>query len=262
MLEIEKLSFSYKGGPDLLKDISFKLEREDIMCILGPNGTGKTSLLKSMLGLNKIDSGRVLLEGQDLGKMKFQERAKKIAYVAQSTSMTFSYKVEEVVLMGRVAHLAPGRSPSKEDRMVVDWALDKLSIKKLEGKLFHQLSGGERQMVLVARALAQQSSILIMDEPTANLDFSNQIKILKAIKSLSREGYAILMTSHFPDHSFLACNKAVLMKEGYIIDSGHPKEVVTSKSLTELYGTEICVSDVEIYPEGKKTKVCIPLLDS
>lgn len=261
MLSVENISFFYKPNRKILKDISFNLAEKDIMCILGPNGTGKTTLLRCLLGLNPIKSGRITIGGNDLSRVAAKQRAKMIAYVPQSTSMTFSYEAREVVLMGRVSHLSIGRTPTKSDRLIVEESMEKLGIGHLEKCAFQQLSGGERQMVLVARALAQQSNILIMDEPTANLDFSNQIKILKVINNLSKQGYAILMTSHFPDHSFLACNKAMLMRDGLITYQGNPEDVVTTSNLTQLYGTPVCVTSAKINHKGDMTKVCVPLIE-
>lgn len=261
MLSVKNVSFFYKPSRMILKDISFELEKRDIMCILGPNGTGKTTLLKCLLGLNQVKSGQFVIEGEDFTHINAKKRAKMLAYVPQSTKMNFPYKVSEVVLMGRIAYLSMGMKPSEKDKLIVEESLTRLGISHLRDAFFQQLSGGERQMVLVARALAQQSAILIMDEPTANLDFSNQINILKAINSLSKEGYAILMTSHFPDHSFLACNKVLLMRDGLVIHQGNPEDVVTSLNLTNLYGTSVCVTDARIDTKGKMTKVCIPLID-
>ncbi len=261
MLSVENISFFYKPNYNILKDISFNLAEKDIMCILGPNGTGKTTLLRCLLGLNQIKSGRITIDGKDLSRVTAKQRAKMIAYVPQSTTMTFSYEARAVVLMGRIAHLSFGRTHTKSDRLIAEESMEKLGIRHLGKCLFQQLSGGERQMVLVARALAQQSNILVMDEPTANLDFSNQIKILKVINNLSKQGYAILMTSHFPDHSFLACNKAMLMRDGIITYQGNPEDVVTTSSLTQLYGTPVCVTNAKINHKGDMTKVCVPLIE-
>ena len=140
-----------------------------------------------------------------------------------------------------------------------DEALERLQVTRLANKRYQEMSGGEKQMVLVARALAQQAKTLVMDEPTANLDYHNQVKILAAIKHLAGEGLRILMTSHYPDHAFLACSTVALMNGGRIQKLGKPDDVVTSESLTELYDTPVCVTKTRVGSEWFKT--CIPLLD-
>lgn len=259
MLSVEHLRFWYRPGRDILRDISFFVKQGDILCLLGPNGTGKTTLLRCLLGLSPARGGSVTLDGQPLDCLSHQARAKQLAYVPQSTTLAFPYEAREVVLMGRVPHLPPGASYRKEDRQAVTEAMEQLQISHLARRQFQELSGGERQMVLVARALAQKARYLVMDEPTANLDYSNQVKILGVVDRLSRAGYGILMTSHYPDHAFLVCTKAVLMRDGRVMAWGDPKDVVTTQSLTELYQTPVCVSSVPM-EGGAPLPVCVPLL--
>jgi len=205
-------------------------------------------------------AGTIKIDGTDIGKTNARKIAKYLAYVPQASSMAFPYEAEEIVLMGRIAHLSLGTSPTKKDREICYEAMESLGIAQLRTKLFNKMSGGERQMVLVARAMAQQAKILVMDEPTANLDYSNQVKILQIINHLSEQGYSILMTSHFPDHAFLACNRVILMRDGVIMASGIPDKVVTSNTLSTLYNTHVCVTEATLYPENTKTKVCIPVM--
>ena len=235
MLSVEHLRFWYQPGRDVLRDISFSVKQGDILCLLGPNGTGKTTLLRCLLGLSPARGGSVTLDGQPLDRLSHQARAKQLAYVPQSTTLAFPYEAREVVLMGRVPHLPPGASYRKEDRQAVTEAMEQLQISHLARRQFQELSGGERQMVLVARALAQKARYLVMDEPTANLDYSNQVKILGVVDRLSRAGYGILMTSHYPDHAFLVCTKAVLMRDGRVMAWGDPKDVVTTQSLSLIH---------------------------
>jgi iron complex transport system ATP-binding protein len=260
MLKVGGVGFSYHADRTILKEISFQLEKGDILCLLGPNGTGKTTLLRCVLGLNRPKSGQVLVNGENTVSMNMRQRAKLFAYVPQATGITFPYEAGEVVLMGRVAHLSPGGAPGKADRAISLEMMKKLGILELEHSLFQELSGGERQMVLVARALSQQANILIMDEPTASLDYGNQVKMLRVVKSLAEQGYAILMTSHFPDHAFLVCNKVVLMRDGYIMAQGAPEEIVTSETLSDLYQTPVRVTGTDIDVEGRAMKVCVPLM--
>ena len=260
MLTVKGLSYYYRPDQMILKDISLALASQDILCLLGPNGTGKTTLLRCLLSLNKMKSGSIEIDGCDLTKLSARKRAKMMAYVPQATMMAFPYEAREVVLMGRVTHLATGGRPTNKDRELADEAMERLGILHMSRHLFNEMSGGEKQMVLVARALAQQAGIMIMDEPTANLDYSNQVKILRVIKVLAEQGYSILMTSHFPDHAFLGCNKVVLMRDGLFMAQGSPDDVVTSENLSKLYATPVCVTTATLYPRDEITKVCIPIM--
>lgn len=260
MLEVKDVSFYYKQDRMILRNISFRLETGDVLCILGPNGTGKTTLLRCLLSLNRIKGGEIRIDGKNAEELSYKRRAQLMAYVPQSASIFFPYEVHEVVLMGRVAHQPLGRSVSARDRAVAEEVMERLSISHLSNRLFQQLSGGERQMVMVARALAQQADILIMDEPTANLDYGNQVKMLKLIKELSSQNYAILMTTHFPDHAFLACSRVALMRDGGIMAQGSPDDIVTTSNLTELYQTLVRVIEAPAGGSASSIKVCVPII--
>ena len=259
MLSVHDLKYHYTPEHVVLKKISFDLEQGDILCLLGPNGTGKTTLIRCILSLYKPKGGTISLAGRDLAKTPAKLRAAMIAYVPQSTSITFPYCAGEIVLMGRVSHLALGARPGKKDRAAAEDAMETLGISWLRESPFNELSGGEKQMILVARALAQQAKILIMDEPTANLDYSNQVKMLRVIKNLASRGYSILMTSHYPDHAFLACTQALLMRDGVIMAQGAPEVIVTTENLTKLYSTPVIVTQAKT--EKLDTKVCIPIME-
>ncbi|WP_313181286.1 ABC transporter ATP-binding protein [Lacrimispora sp.] len=261
MLEVNGISFFYKPERMILEDITFQVNKGDILCLLGPNGTGKTTLLRCLLGFGKMKSGSIRIDGKEMSSsVSPRRRARMMAYVPQSSGITFPYEAFEVVLMGRLSHLSLGGSPTEKDRSVARESMERMGILELEHTLFQELSGGERQMVLVARALAQQSDILVMDEPTANLDYGNQVKMLRVIKKLSAQGYTVLMTSHFPEHAFLACSRVVMMQDGYIMAQGTPEEVVTSDSLSALYQTPVRVTETDINMDGHAVKVCVPLM--
>ena len=259
MLVVDDVRFGYHAHRDILKGVSFALEDGDILCLLGSNGVGKTTLLRCLLGFSKPSHGSIEIDGKNLVELSVRQRAHYMAYVPQSTSLAFPYLAREVVLMGRVSHVSSARGHTDHDRQVVADALARLQIEHLADRRYQELSGGEKQMVLVARALAQEARLLVMDEPTANLDYHNQVKILAAIKYLAAQGLSILMTSHYPDHAFLACSKVALMNDGAITAFGNPDDVVTTESLTELYATPVHVAHAEL--GGLRIKTCIPLLD-
>lgn len=260
MLEVEDVHYSYRRRLEVLKGITFTVDDGDILCLLGSNGVGKTTLIRCILGFERPDRGRIAVDGHDVAGLSVKRRAHHMAYVPQYSSLAFPYTAREVVLMGRVSHMATGAAHSKADLEAADAALGRLRVTHLADRRFQEMSGGERQMVLVARALAQEAGLLVMDEPTANLDYHNQVKILAAIKCLAGQGLGILMTSHYPDHAFLACSKVALMKRGCIASVGAPDDVVTSESLTDLYGTPVHVARTDV--GGISIKTCIPLLDT
>ncbi len=262
MLSVQGLRYFYHPTRIILEDITFELNNHDILCLLGPNGTGKTTLLRCILSLHKPKGGVIRLDGRDIQKIHARRRAELMAYVPQATTVAFPYKAEDIVLMGRVSHLALGARPGKKDRKLAEEAMERLSISHLRDYSFNEMSSGEKQMVLVARALAQQARILVMDEPTANLDYCNQVKMLQVIKNLAAQGYAILMTSHYPDHAFLACTQAILMRDGLIMAQGAPEEVVTTENLTRLYATPVCVTETRLDFKDTLTKVCVPVMNS
>ena len=259
MIEVKDLHFSYHLNNEVLKGVNFTLKEGETLCLLGSNGTGKTTLIRCLLGFSLNKHGAIMVEGQPLSRLSARKKAHFMAYVPQSSSLAFPYRVNEVVMMGRVAHLGTGAGHSKKDREAVAHALRRLQIDHLSDRRYQELSGGEKQMVLVARALAQEAKYLIMDEPTANLDYHNQVKILTAVKYLATQGFGILMTSHYPDHAFLACSSVGLMKSGRIEAFGSPDEVVTTESLSKLYETPVHVIRAEVGTLSIKT--CIPLLD-
>ncbi len=264
MIDLKEISFAYPRGPRVLKDVSFRIERGGCVCLLGPNGTGKTTLIKCLLGFQKPASGSILIDGRNLGDFTARERASHIAYVSQSSDIAFPYTVSEVIEMGRISHMRLGASLSEKDEAAVGHAMERLEITGMKDRFFQTLSGGERQMVLFARALAQEADYLILDEPTAALDYSNQIRILRMIHSLRDSGLGILMTTHFPDHAFLTGTKAVLMRDGVVMEEGDPRTVVTGENLTKLYKTTVCVADTDLTDHGTKRKqrVCVPLLET
>lgn len=258
-LKAEGVGFAYPGGPLLLDGVSFALEAGEALCLLGPNGTGKTTLLRCLLGLERIARGRIELCGRDLAGLSPAESARLVAYVPQDTSTVFAFLAFDVVLMGRSPHLAFMASPTDEDRRLALGAMARLGIGNLAARPFLELSGGERQMVLVARALAQGSTVLVMDEPCAGLDIGNQMRIIRIIRQLARDGYSILLTTHLPDHAFAVGGRVALLKDGRMIGPAAPETLLDAAALGRLYDTPI---DVIRVPAGPATGqyLCVPVM--
>jgi len=253
LFEVKNISFSYNDDV-IFSDISFSIDKGDVLCILGPNGTGKTTLIKCLNGLQDIDSGDILINGNNIKKLSFREVSKHIGYIPQSHVPSFPFKVFDVVLMGRAPYLNLTDSPKDEDVEIAEEALKTLGIEYLKDKEYTNLSGGERQLVFLARVLCQKPDILILDEPTSHLDFGNQIKLLEIIDNLAKSGLSIIMSSHFPDHAFLSSTKVAIMKNKQFIDFGSPDNVVTEENLKKAYSI-----DVKIIELDDKRKVCVPM---
>ena len=252
-VEVRNLSFSY-GDRQVLEDISFRVEPGEMLSILGPNGVGKSTLFRCVLGLLSGYSGEVLINGRSGRTMSAQESAKHIAYIPQSSNPAFNYSVFDIVLMGATAGLSRFRSPGKEEMARCGWALEKIGISDLSERCFHRLSGGEKQLVMLARALTQNTPILMLDEPTANLDFGNQLKVLQQVQSLAREGYTVIQTTHHPEQSYLFSDRILAIHRGRVLLDGVPKDVLTASTLRTLYGVDVDV--VSLYED--KARICIP----
>jgi iron complex transport system ATP-binding protein len=253
MLEVNNLAFGFPGRT-VGRDVTFTIAAGEAICVLGPNGGGKTTLFRTLLGLLPRHGGEVVLEGKPLAALTRAQIARRIGYVPQGQTGYFAYTVLEVVLMGRTAHLGTFASPGERDRRIAARALDSLGIAHLAQRPVTQVSGGERQLALVARALAQEPRLLIMDEPTANLDFGNQVRVLQSVLSLAASGISILFATHDPDHAFLAAHRALLLAEGRMLALGTPAAVIRSDTLERLYNVK-----VNVVPVGAG-HTCLPAL--
>ena len=254
MLEVASLAFGFPGRT-IGRDVSFSLGAGEVMCVLGPNGGGKTTLFRTILGLLASHDGKILLEGNSIDSLSRQEIARLIGYVPQGHSGYFAYTVREFVLMGRTAHMGIFSTPSKKDFEVADRAVASLGMSHLAERPVTEISGGERQLALVARALAQEPRLLVLDEPTASLDFGNQVRVLERIAALARTGIAILFSSHDPDHAFLCAQRALLLAEGRALEIGAPREVIRPDTLQRLYGVT-----VQVLPLAGGGHTCLPAI--
>lgn len=257
-LEAQALAFGYRGHP-VGREVSLTLAAGEVVCLLGPNGGGKTTLFKTLLGLLAPQGGVVLLDGVDLRALDRAEVARRIGYVPQAVTGYFPFLVEDVVLMGRTAHLPLFATPSTRDREIAREAIARIGVEHLARAEYTRISGGERQLVLVARALAQGTPLLVMDEPTASLDFGNQVKVLERVTALARGGIGVLMSTHDPDQAFLCGDRVILLQSGAIAAQGAPGEVLTPASLHALYGVTVEVVEVPL-PSGRSRRTCLPSL--
>jgi iron complex transport system ATP-binding protein len=259
-LVVESLAFRYApraAEVRVFEDISLTLAPGDVMVLLGPNGTGKSTLLKCMAGLLRPQQGRVLLDGTDVATIRPARLARRIGYVPQSNVSTFPFRVRDVVVMGRAPHLNALESPSTGDVEIANRMMEQTGITHLAERSCHQISAGEWQMVLLARALAQQPDVLLLDEPTAHLDIGNQARILDAVRQLSRRGFTIVMASHVPDHAFMTGNRVAVLKDRHLLALGSPDDVITPETLRRAYGVDVRVADLHSLV-GRR--VCVPVL--
>ena len=251
VLKVKDLHFGYKKHK-VLQGIDFELYRGEVVSLLGPNGCGKSTLIRLMLKL--LDASDVIcLSGRSLREYSHKEIAEQIAYIPQYHNVPFNYSVLEMVVMGRISKLGFFASPSHKDHEIAKEALKRAGIIELQDRPFGQLSGGQKQLVLLARAIAQEVNIFIMDEPVNGLDYGNQIRLLELIDSLAKEGYTFLKTTHYPDHALLVSSRVVVMDGGVVIANGTPEEVIHSEMIESVYGikAEIITHDTH--------KRCVPI---
>lgn len=221
------------------RDIELSVAPGEVLCLLGPNGSGKTTLFKTMLGLIPTQAGEVLIGGRPMASLPRKDIARRIAYVPQAHAAQFPYRVIDMVVMGRTAHLGLFAAPSSADRDKAHEALRTLGIDHLAEAEYTRISGGQRQLALIARALAQDAPAIIMDEPTASLDFGNQVVVLSEIKRLKHAGLAIVLSTHDPDHAFSVADTVALLHDGHLIAQGKPASVLTPQALKTVYGVSV-----------------------
>ncbi len=253
MIKIENLSFAYHKEP-VLKNLSLTIDKGSVVSLLGPNGVGKSTLFKCMLGILNHYQGDIFLQGKNIKNLSIKALSKQIAYVPQSHYPAFHYSVFDMVLMGTTSHISPFSSPGKKEQHLAKEALEQLSISHLIHRDFMRISGGEKQLVLIARALAQQATLLIMDEPTANLDYGNQMQVLNCIQTLAQKGYTIIQSTHHPEQSFMFSSQIIALLKGKIVAQGSPQKVICSKVLKQLYNIDTHVESLH----DDHFRICLP----
>lgn len=255
ILNVEGASFSYDGITKQFEDISLFLRRGEVLSLLGRNGTGKSTLIKCILNVLTLRAGRVEINGRRIAGMRPDEIAREVGYVPQTHRAVFPFTAFDFALMGRAPHIPTFSVPGEEDCEKVEEAFARIGIAHLRDKRISEISGGESQMVMIARALAQEPSLLILDEPTSHLDIGNQMKVIATIDRLAADGIAILMSTHFPDHGFLLSHTVAILENGRLIARGPAEDVITKENLREAYGIDVCVR----YVEEVERMVCIPM---
>lgn len=259
-LSISHLSFSY-GEHQVLEDISFEAREGDLVAVLGPNGVGKSTLFRCMLGFLKNYSGEIrMADGSEVRDLDTRSLARYMAYIPQNFDPVYNYTVLDSVLMGTTSSLGLFSGPGTRERQRAEEALESVGVLYLRNRGISRISGGERQMVMIARALAQNARILVMDEPTANLDYGNQARVMERVRVLAKEGYTVLISTHNPEHALLYANRVLILQGGHVLAQGDRDEILTQDLLSRLYGIRVAVREETI--DGRRCRICIPVTDA
>ena len=257
LLEMQNVHGGYGSG-DVVKGISCNAGEGEILCLLGPNGCGKTTLFRLLLGSLPLSKGKILISGRDASTLSARERSKLIAYIPQHHAPVFSYSVLDMVAMGRAPHLSMLHAPSGKDREMAWQALEKVNALHLADRKYTALSGGQRQLVLIARTICQSARIFVMDEPAANLDYANHQLVMEVASELAKMGYCIVMSTHSPEHPASMASKVLLMNDGEATAFGTPGEIITAENLQKTYGIEMDVVTItDRY--GIRRTICLPV---
>lgn len=251
-LEVDDIAFGYESSRKVLEHTSLSYESPEVLCILGANGTGKSTLLQCIIGALEISAGSIAVDRVPVAHYSARDFARKVAYLPQTHTPSFAYKVIDVVAMGRTSRIGYLSSPSDEDVAFAYEQLDYLGVGHLAEKPYTDISGGERQLVMIASALTQEPELMILDEPTAHLDFGNAYRFIELVKKLRDRNMGVLMTTHFPDHALMLGSKTAILSGGRIVAEGLAHEVVTEENMRELYGIEVHVEHI-----GDRT-ICLP----
>lgn len=252
-LSVDSISFSYgKGEPNIFTDLSFSVKAGDTLALLGRNGVGKSTLLSCLMCFQQVQSGHIYCNGIDLGSVSIQERAKLIAFVPQIIGADIAYTVRDYISFGATLRTGMFSSPGKKEFQKTDSILEMLGITELRDKPCRDLSGGQRQLVAIGRALLQDTRLLLMDEPTSALDIRNQVIVLETIEQLRTQGYAIIFTTHVPEQALLL-NSRVGLCRGGTIDFYDSVNDVTVEVLERIYRTKLSL----FYSETVQSTVCV-----
>ncbi|MGI6031923.1 MAG: ABC transporter ATP-binding protein [Coriobacteriales bacterium] len=239
-LIVRDAAVGYDPEHPVQKNVNFSVQDGEVCCILGPNGCGKTTLVKTILGLNPLFSGSITLDGSDITRWSASRLSDSIAYVAQRHDQPFPFQVKDVVMMGRMNKIKSlNGQPTRKDYNIVENAMEEMGILHLREAAYNDISGGELQMVMFARALAQEPQLLIMDEPTAALDYGNAVRVIEKVRHLRKNGYAVLMVTHNPDHAFMTGANVALFMKDKPMKFGSAFEIITRENIQDAYGINV-----------------------
>ena len=244
MLQAINLSIGYEHRR-VASGIDLMVRRGEVLCLLGPNGAGKTTLFKTLLGLIPAQSGEVTIDGRPIAALARAELARSMAYVPQAQVMEFAYTVLDLVLMGRTAHLGPFSAPGRRDHERARAALADLGIADLAEAEANRISGGQRQLCLIARALAQDALLLVMDEPTASLDLGNRLLVLERVRALKQQHFGVVFSTHDPDQARELATMVAVIANGGLVAYGTPEDTLTGPILSSVYGVDVVVERTE-----------------
>ncbi|RPI79049.1 MAG: ABC transporter ATP-binding protein [Desulfobacteraceae bacterium] len=258
LLDIREAGFSYDGKQTIFDRVTFSIKPGEIFCILGPNGIGKSTLLRCLGGLLTLQTGSITLQGQGIHAIGRKELGKQIGFIPQGHQPAFPYSVKEFVLMGRAPYIPIYAMPAEEDHRIAEQAIRSIGLVHLMEKSYTEISGGERQMALFARVLAQNPQLLLLDEPTSHLDLRNQLNTLTLIETLCRQGLTAVLTTHLPDQALLLNATVAIMKDRTFMAVGPAREVITVENLKAAYGI-----DVQILSSADgRARACVPVKHS
>jgi iron complex transport system ATP-binding protein len=253
ILDAHGLSFHYHNSRTIFKDVNFCVDKGEVFSILGINGAGKSTLLNCLSNLITPQEGKIFFDGKPVKEMSIQQVAKNIGYVPQQHNAVYSYTVLEFTVMGRTPHIGTFATPSENDYAIASGALERMGVSHLAEKAYTEISGGERQLVLIARVLTQQPKIIMLDEPTSHLDYGNQFRTVNLIREIASEGYGVIMTTHMPDHAIILNDKVGILDANGALTVGNAEEILTSERLSELYNLDIKTE----YVDSARRTVCI-----
>ena len=241
LLEVKNLKFGY--GKELVLDgISFNVKKGEFLSIIGPNGSGKSTLLKALNNLYPSKTGEISLDGEDINILKKKDLAKKMALVLQDNTIEYEFTVEEIVLMGRHPHKGRFERENIEDHRIVDESLEMTNTLALKDRLVTEISGGERQRVMIAKALAQKPSLILLDEPTSHLDINHQLEILKLLKKMNKDkGTTIILVIHDINLGIRYSDRVIMLNEGKVIDIGDSEKVITKDNIKLAYDVNVAI---------------------
>jgi iron complex transport system ATP-binding protein len=256
-IELRDGAFSF-GEEAIFSGLNLDVAAGEVFCILGPNGCGKTTILRCLSGALVLKRGEIRLCGKDLSSYSATERAKHIGFVFQEHAAVFPYSVLDVVTMGRTPYLGLFSSPSEKDRELAELALSRVDMLRIKDKPYTEISGGQRQLILIARTLVQEPDVILLDEPTSHLDFKNQALCLEMVSKLAKEGISMVMTTHNPNQVLLFADRVAMMSGGAFIATGDAREAITEESLEATYGIEVRVFNIPDPKKGGSLKLVSP----